>query len=91
MTAAADSAEIAPAKRTPVKRTATGKGRQAVDAALQSWRTDDELRRARTVALGIATDVARDRANVSGTHPGADAILVTAGEYFDFIWNGGKP
>jgi hypothetical protein len=73
---------------TAAKRTATGKGLAAVDAALQSWRTDDELRRARTVALGIATDVARDRAHASGTHPGADAILATAGEYFDFNWNG---
>lgn len=70
------------------KRTATGADLQAVDAALQSWRIDDELRRARTVALGIATDIARDRAQASGDHPGADAVLATAREYFDFIWSG---
>jgi hypothetical protein len=70
------------------KRTATGTDLKAVDAALQSWRVDDELRRARTVALGIATDIARDRAQASGSHPGADAILETARTYFDFIWSG---
>lgn len=70
------------------RSTATGADLQAVGASLQSWRVDDELRRARTVALGIATDIARDRANASGNHPGADAILETARTYFDFIWSG---
>jgi hypothetical protein len=73
---------------TTAKRTATSKNLQAVDSALQNWRTDDELRRARTVALGIAADVARDRGHIEGSHPGTNAMIAAAGEFFDFIWNG---
>jgi predicted RNA-binding protein with EMAP domain len=65
---------------------------EQVDAVFAALAADDELHRARIAALALAVDVARDRGTLTGDHPGADAVLVTAAEFADFICNGGgKP
>lgn len=60
----------------------------ALCAVIADRRLDDELRQARAVALRAAVDVARDRGQLTGDHPGADAVLATARDFTDFIWSG---